>query len=115
MALLVKDGDYCADGAGSVRTAAGEDELLSEVLFRLTARRGGFPFLPELGSRMYLLRTEKAGQWEPLARQYAAEALEGLDGVTVTGVSAEDDGDGGAAVTVSLTYGGDDLSVLMGV
>ena len=59
MALLMKQGDYAADGNGGVAAAQGGDELICEVLFRLTARRGSFPFLPGLGSRMGRLRREK--------------------------------------------------------
>ena len=56
MSLLLKDRDYAVDGNGGVAVARDGDELVGEVLFRLTARRGSFPFLPELGSRMYQLR-----------------------------------------------------------
>ena len=61
MELMLRDGDYVPDGAGGLRTVEGADALLQQVLFRLQARRGGLPFLPELGSRLYLLTREKAG------------------------------------------------------
>ena len=92
MALLLKERDYALDESGELARVSGGQALLGEVLFRLTARRGSFPFLPELGSRLYQLRGEKPGQWESLALQYAAEALGGLD-LTVTGVSARQEGD----------------------
>lgn len=41
----------------------------------LTARRGQFPFLPELGSRLYQLGREKPSAREALALQYVTEAL----------------------------------------
>ena len=63
MALLLKDRDYALNEAGELATVTGAEALLGEVLFRLTARRESFPFLPELGSRLYLLRGEKPGQW----------------------------------------------------
>ena len=61
MALLLKDGDYVVDERGGLRTVEGAQDLLQRVLFRLQARRGSFPFLPELGSRLYLLPREKPG------------------------------------------------------
>ena len=53
--LLLRDGDYVPDGQGGLRRAEGTDGLLQRVLFQLSARRGSFPFLPELGSRLYAL------------------------------------------------------------
>ena len=49
------NGDYIPDGLGGVVRCEGADALLERVLFRLTARRGQFPLLPRLGSRLYLL------------------------------------------------------------
>ena len=82
MSMLLENRDYVPDGAGSVRTVEGAEAVLSEALFRLTARRGGFAPLPELGSRMYRLREERPSRREALARQYAAEALAGLEGAS---------------------------------
>lgn len=110
MSLLLKDRDYVADGNGGVSVVRDGDELLAEVLFRLTARRESFPFLPELGSRMYLLRRSRPSEWDSLALQYAVEALEDLDDVAVTGarVSREDDA---LWVSVALLWRGIRLSV----
>ena len=52
------NGDYIPDGLGGVVRCEGADALLERVLFRLTARRGQFPLLPRLGSRLYLLGRE---------------------------------------------------------
>ena len=54
MEVRIKDGDYIPDGLGGVVRCQGADALLERVLFRLTARRGGFPILPQLGRRLYL-------------------------------------------------------------
>lgn len=70
----MRDGDYLPDGKGGFCRAEGRAELLQRVLWKLTARRGQFPFLPRLGSRLYTLTREKPSAWVPLARQYAAEA-----------------------------------------
>lgn len=110
MGLLLKNRDYVADGNGGVAVVQDGEELLGEVLFRLTARRGSFPFLPELGSRMYLLRRVRPSQRESLALQYAVEALEDLDGVTVTGASVRQEGEA-LWLSVELSWQGAGLAV----
>ncbi len=110
MSLLLKDRDYVADGNGGVTVVREVEALLNEVLFRLTARRGSFPFLPKLGSRMERLRREKASAWEELAQQFAVEALDEMDEVTVTGVSLRQEGDR-LWVSVYLLWRGEQLSV----
>ena len=55
MGLSLRNGDYVPDGTGGLRRTEGREALLEQVLFRLTARRGTFPFLPELGSRLWQL------------------------------------------------------------
>lgn len=59
MELRLEQGDYVPNGAGGFQRLEGAEALLQRVLFRLTARRGQFPFLPELGSRLYQLGREK--------------------------------------------------------
>ena len=49
------NGDYVANGLGGVVRCKGDEALLARVLYRLTARRGQFPPMPALGSRLYLL------------------------------------------------------------
>ena len=107
MALLLKDGDYVADERGGLRTVEGAQDLLQRVLFRLQARRGSSPFLPELGSRLYLLPREKPGDRQALARQYVAEALAGEGELTVTGVGLSD----GGTLRVYLEWHGQTLAV----
>lgn len=109
MSLLLKERDYVHDGNGGIAAAQGSDELLGEVLFRLTARRGSFPFLPSLGSRMHLLRREKPSMRESLARQFAVETLGELGDVAVTGVSVGQNGEE-LWVTVDLLWQGTRLS-----
>ena len=110
MSLLLQDRDYADDGNGGVAVVQDGDELLGEVLFRLTARRDSFPFLPELGSRMHLLRRAKPSARESLALQYAVEALEGLTEVTVTGASVRQE-NGAFWVSVELLWQGTRLAV----
>lgn len=86
MRMKLRNGDYVADGAGGFVRAEGNSRILEQALFMLTARRGGFPLLPELGSRLYLLPKEKPSAWETMARTYIQEALEPM-GLTVTDVT----------------------------
>lgn len=109
MSLLLKNRDYTADDRGSVTAVSGGEDVLNEVLFRLSARRGAFPLMPELGSRLYLLRNEKPSERAALAAQYAAEALADLD-VTVTGAGVTAAGDA-LEIRVDLTWQGEALTV----
>lgn len=111
---MLKNGDYVPDGKGGFLRAEGADEILQRALFLLTVRRGSFPFLPDLGSRLYLLTREKPSRWQSLAGQYAAEALGGeldleVTGVTVTPLAT------GARVQVALNWRGEDLSLSLEV
>ena len=110
MSLLLKDRDYAADGNGGVAVVRDGEALINEALFRITARRGSFPFLPELGSRMHQLRREKPSAWDALARQFAVEALEGLDDVAVAGAEVRLERDA-LMVTTRLLWQGEPLSV----
>ena len=110
MELFLKNGDYQPDGKGGFVRVTGGEELLQRVLFKLTARKGSFPLLPELGSRLYKLPGHKPGEWEMLARQYVTEALADEEELTVTGVSVTRQGNG-AMVKVMLDYRGETWTV----
>lgn len=110
MSLLLKNRDYTSDDRGSVTSVSGGEAVLNEVLFRLSARRGAFPLMPELGSRLHLLRNEKPSDWGTLAGQYAAEALAGMDEVAVTGAVVTAEGDR-LNIRVTLTWQGEALTV----
>ena len=75
MELELKNGDYVPDGIGGVHRVSGREALAQRVLFRLTARRGSFPFWPELGSRLYQLGSLPTSQRSAAAVQYVTEAL----------------------------------------
>lgn len=97
MELALRDGEYLSDSG----TLEGSEALLQRVLFRLTARRGGFPLLPSLGSRLYTLGQERGGKRLSAARQYVAEAL-AEEPVSVTAVSLSQAVGGRLRLTVEL-------------
>ena len=101
MELRLINGDYIPDGTGGVIRAEGDEALLERVLFRLSARRGGLPMLPELGSQLYLLGRERPEARLSAARQYAAEAVR-PEGLTVEDVRLTDRGGGRMDLTVWL-------------
>ena len=109
MEVRIQNGDYIPDGLGGVVRCQGADALLERVLFRLTARRGGLPLLPKLGSRLYLLTKEPATQRLSAAQQYVAEAL-AEEAVNVTDVILTPEGRGHVRVAVLLEYQGTELS-----
>ena len=108
------DGDYVPDGMGGLTTLSGGEEVLARVLYRLTARRAALPFLPELGSRLYLLGREKPSSRQALATQYVAEALREEPNLTVQSVELSQMGDVGL-LTVYLDWQGEDLTVQVSV
>ena len=106
MALILRAGDYVPDEKGGFQSAQGAQELLERALWKLTVRRGSFPFLPELGSRLHLLGRALAGQ-------YVAEALADED-VTVDAVNLTQEGDRGM-LTVRLLWHGEALTATVEV
>lgn len=75
MELKLRNGDYVPDGVGGLRAAHGQEALLQRILYRLTARRGQFPFCETLGSRLWQLGRLPAAERQSAAKQYVAEAL----------------------------------------
>ena len=115
MELKLQNGDYVPDRVGGLQRVEGKEALLQRVLFRLTARRGTFPFLPELGSRLWQLGQLPAARRQSAAEQYVAEALAAEPGLTVEQVILTESGGGRAQVTVGLTWQGEALSVTVEV
>ena len=98
MELKIRNGDYIADGIGGERRADGAEALLERALFRLSVRRGSFPFLPELGSELYRLGHEKPSARAAAAKLYTAAALAEETALTVEDVELTERGDGHATV-----------------
>ena len=113
--LQLCGGDYIPDGKGSFcRVTAGE-ELLQRVLLRLTARRGGCPFLPTFGSRLYLLCRAKPNERAALAGAYVKEALADEPEIELTDVMLDEKENGRGDLTVSLVWHGENLKLTMEV
>ena len=102
----LREGDYCPNGEGAFQQVSGAEELLERVLFKLSVRRGSFPLLPELGSRLYLLPRAKPSARSALGASYAAEALADEE-VSVTRAEWEEDS---RRLTVFLQGQGEELS-----
>lgn len=110
--LRMQNGDYVTDNMGGLLRLSGTNALLQEVLFRLTARRGTFPFWEELGSQLWRLGSVPANSRQAAAKQYAAEALSDLSGISVTDAVLIPCGTG-AELTVYLSYESGNLSVTL--
>lgn len=97
----LRNGDYVPDGNGGVVRLTGKDALLQRALFCLQCRRGAFPPLPELGSRLYLLPRQKPAHRRAFAIQAAQQALEPLR-LRVNDAEVTANADGTLTVTVDL-------------
>ncbi|MCQ2420659.1 MAG: phage GP46 family protein [Clostridia bacterium] len=106
----MRNGDYVPDGFGGFVRLQDLQALLQRALFKLQCRRGSFPFLPELGSRLHELGREKPAMRQALAKQFCAEALEGME-LTVTDVKLHVTPDDHARLEVFLAYHGEQVPV----
>lgn len=111
MSLLLHEGDYCADGCGGVQELTGAEAAAQRILFRLTVRRGSFPFMPELGSQLYRLGRESIQRREQAALQYVTEALAEETEVSVEGVQLCEGAEGESILHLSLCWQGQKLEL----
>lgn len=102
------NGDYVPQGGGIAR-AQGAQGAFANAVFCLQCRRGSFPFLPQLGSRLWQLGRVRQGEWEACARQYCMEALQGT-GVELQTVKVAPQGHA-LCVEATLCMGETTLSV----
>lgn len=109
MALVMRGGDYVPDGKGGFVSCHGAQETLERLLWKLSVRRGSFPFLPELGSRLHLLGRAAPAQRRALAEQYVIEALSDEE-AEVTEVELAESGDT-ASLTAHVRWRGEELAV----
>ena len=77
------NGEYVPNGAGGLTTLEGAQEVLARVLFRLTARRGGLSFRPNLGSH----GVQPSGQVTALHRLQPRTGAELLQHLLINGLN----------------------------
>lgn len=109
MELTIQDGDYVLDGGGKLSTSTGSSEVLERILWKLTVHRGSFPFLPTLGSDLYLLGRETPSARQSAAQTYVAEALTDED-ISITAVTLTGD-----SLEIQLLWQGEALSATLEV
>lgn len=112
MELKLRNGDYVPDGVGGLRAVHGQEALLQRILYRLTARRGQFPFCETLGSRLWQLGSLPAAQRQSAAKQFVAEALAEED-VQVRAVALSQNENGTADLRAELDWQGQRLEVML--
>lgn len=110
MELMIRDGDYVADGGSGLCRVSGQEALLQRILYRLTAHRGSFPFWETLGSRLWQLGKLPAAARQSAAKQYVTEALAEERDVQVESVTLTER-DGRALLLAELTRKGEPISV----
>lgn len=108
MSLRLRDGDYVSAESGDFVHCNESEEILERVLFKLTARRGQFPLLPELGSLLYRLPQEKPSARGALAKQYVEQALADEEELAVERVDWDENT---ALLTAQLRWQGERLPV----
>lgn len=113
MELKIRNGDYVANGSGGLEHVSGSAALIQRVLYKLTARREGFPFIPELGSELYRLGATAQRQRDSAAEQAVREALQEETDLEVTAVTLADTGEGLYTLQVYLTWQGQNLEVAL--
>lgn len=110
MELMMRNGDYVAEGGSRLCRVSGQEALLQRVLFRLTARRGSFPFWETLGSRLWQLGQLPAAARQSAAKQYVTEALAEEKNLRVESVTLTERS-GRATLLAELSREGEPLSV----
>ena len=104
MELTIKNGDYVPDGKGGVARRTGSAALLERVIYKLTARREGFPFIPELGSSLYRLGRIAPRERSGAAEEAVREALRDETELEVTKVELSEADGGLYTLRVSLVH-----------
>ena len=106
MEIRSVDGDYVPNGCGGFQRVEDTQELLQRVLFKLSARCGGFAPMPELGRNLHLLMQTKPSDREGAAQRYVLEAIADEEGLELDRLELSDGEDGVLQLTVWLTYNG---------
>lgn len=115
MELKIRNGDYILDGSGGVRRVEGSEERIQRVLYKLTAHRSGFPFIPELGSELHRLGYTVGKARSSAAEQAVREALSDEEDLELTAVELTAAGEGLYTLKVYLNDRGKNLEVALTV
>ena len=115
MELKLQNGDYVVDGIGGLCRVSGHEELLQRVLFRLSARRGMFPFLKNLGSSLWKLGQLVESERGAAAKQYVVEALEAEKDLQVLSVALVPTNADEANLTVKVKWNGEPFVATLGI
>ncbi len=81
-------GDFCLTPGGMPAECTAKEAVLQQVYVCLAAKRGGLPYLPELGSRLYTL-PDRARTTEAVLT-CIAEAMDGCTDAEVIGTAVQD-------------------------
>ena len=108
MELMLRDGDYVADGRGGVKRTEGGEEVLQRVLFQLGARMGAFPLLPQVGSELWRVPSGQRTAARGSGGAVCFQALAGEQDLEVTECVLEER-EGAPWLTVRLTWRGTPL------
>ena len=115
MELKIRNGEYVFDGSSALQKVEGNEELIQRVLYKLTARRECFPFLPERGRELYRLGYSAGKERCGAAEQAVREALQDATDVELQSVMLADGPDNLHTLRVYLAYRGQALEVALTV
>lgn len=110
MELKIRNGDYVLAG-GTAERLEGSAALVQRLLYKLTARREGFPFIPELGSNLYTLGRVTARERESAAMQAVREALCDEEDLDITAVTLEETKEGLYTLQVQIDCAGQSMNL----
>lgn len=100
MDTAIQNGDFLRDAGGRLRSLDGREELLQRAYLRLQARRGAFPYDPQLGSRISLFSPEELTVETAMA--CIEEAMVDDTALTAVGTTVIPSG---VAVEIDTVYG----------
>ena len=93
MDTALNNGEFLLDGRGRPVQISGVQEILQQVLIKLTLKKGSFIYDPNLGSELYTLQSTK-GNLQANALMVVKEALKDMPAVVVENVNVELTNDG---------------------
>lgn len=102
MSLIIENGDFKRDERGIPIDAEGAELALSAAENMLKMPRGSFFYAPDSGSRIPGMSAKTRENADALALEYAAEAVQGIKGIRVSGARLTQNG---KAALVTLEFG----------